>query len=251
MYTVRVLERLAFRPLSAPELGHALGVHPRTARRLLVRLHEEDYATVAAGSRRRYRLTGRLAALGRQAIAHDEALTRAAPWIAKLANRTGQPVGLWTPCYTDVVCVLAAQPGGPLPEPMLGALAPAHASAPGKVLLAHRDRWRDSVLSRRLERHTPRTVTDPDDLRAQLDRILTHGHATDTGEHHDDVHAVAVAVVVDDEAIAALSIQPAASDHDDAELPSLIAQLHRVANAIAGTPDNHQQGSRPPTRDGA
>ena len=38
MRTVQALERLAFSPLSAPELATALEIHPRTARRLLQRL---------------------------------------------------------------------------------------------------------------------------------------------------------------------------------------------------------------------
>ena len=73
MNTVRALERLAFGALSVAELAQALQIHDRTARRLVRRLHAEDYITPTPGRyRRRYRLTRRLAAVGRQAIAHDD-----------------------------------------------------------------------------------------------------------------------------------------------------------------------------------
>jgi Recombinase/Recombinase zinc beta ribbon domain len=81
MRTVQALERLAFGALSAPELAASLQFHQRTARRLLRRLEVERYVT-NTGVRRRYQLTRRLAALGRQAIAHDDLPLLAAPWVA-------------------------------------------------------------------------------------------------------------------------------------------------------------------------
>jgi len=89
MNTVRALERLAFRSLSAPELAHAIQIHERTARRLLRRLAAEEYLTLGAGPRRRYQLTLRLAALGRQALAHTDWPRHAAPWVAALAAQSG------------------------------------------------------------------------------------------------------------------------------------------------------------------
>jgi IclR family acetate operon transcriptional repressor len=206
MRTVQALERLAFSPLSAPELATALQIHPRTARRLLQRLELEDYATPTAGQRRRYHLTRRLAALGRQAIAHDQLPRIAAPWVAALAGRTGRVATLWIPCYADVVCVLRADPDGPVPQAILGELEPAHATAPGKALLAHRQTWRESILARPLDRHTERTLTDPRDLLADLDRVRARGHATDHGEHQPHTHAIAAPVLHDQEAVAALGI---------------------------------------------
>ena len=64
----------------------------------------------------------------------------AAPGIAlggdALRPETRRPAGLWIPRYTDLVCLLAAWPDQPPPQPALGALAPACATAAGRVLLA-------------------------------------------------------------------------------------------------------------------
>ncbi|MEN3281461.1 MAG: IclR family transcriptional regulator, acetate operon repressor [Solirubrobacteraceae bacterium] len=233
MHTVRALERLAFQPLSAPELALALQIHQRTARRLLARLAAEDHVTATPGHRRRYHLTMRLAALGRQAVAHTRWLHSAAPWVATLAAQTGQPAGLWVPCYTDVVCVLAAHPGGPPPQPQLGELAPAHASAPGRALLAHRTAWRHSLLAQPLERHTERTLTDPRELAADLDQTRHRGYATDHGEHDPQLHALAAPVLLADDPIAALSTTLNADDTIAADLDSLAANVTSIATALS------------------
>ena len=232
MRTVHALERLAFRPLSAPELAAALQIHQRTARRLLRRLEAEDYAALAPGPRRRYHLTRRLAALGRQAIAHDQLPILAAPWVATFATTIGRHAQLWIPCYADVVCILDADPRGPVPTPMLGQLAPAHASAPGKALLAHRRPWRDDILARPLQRLTPRTLTDPRDLAAELDRVRARGHATDTGEHDPDTRAIAAPVLLADEAIAALAVTLTADEPSTLDLTALAAHTTHAAAAL-------------------
>jgi DNA-binding IclR family transcriptional regulator len=239
MRTVHALERLAFRPLSAPELAAALRIHHRTARRLLRRLQAEDYAALVPGPRRRYHLTRRLAALGRQAIAHDELPVLAAPWVATFAATVGRHAQLWIPCYADVVCILDADPLGPVPTPMLGQLAPAHASAPGKALLAHRQPWRDSLLAGQLQRLTERTLTDPRDLAAELERVRARGHAADTGEHDPDTRAVAAPVLLADEAIAALAVTLTADQPTTLDLDALAVHTARAAAALTRSLGHH------------
>lgn len=238
MRTVQALERLAFSPVSAPELATALQIHPRTARRLLQRLELEDYVTPPTGARRRSHLTRRLAALGRQAIAHDELPRVAAPWVAALAGRTGRVATLWIPCYADVVCILRAEPDGLVPQAMLGDLEPAHATAPGKALLAHRDAWGDSILAQPLRRHTPRTITDPRDLTAELTRIRQRGHATDHGEYHEDVHAIAAPVFQAGDAVGALAVSLTAEQSAAADLGALATGVVHHADALDAAINN-------------
>ena len=52
--TMQVLELLTFQALSAPQVAATLQIHPRTARRVLVRLHEEGYLTRSDDTRRPY-----------------------------------------------------------------------------------------------------------------------------------------------------------------------------------------------------
>jgi DNA-binding IclR family transcriptional regulator len=73
--TLRALELLALGPRSAPELADGLGVHVRTARRILRRLEGEGYAARGGGRRRRYRSTMRIVAVAGQVVERAD-LTR-------------------------------------------------------------------------------------------------------------------------------------------------------------------------------
>ena len=73
--TLRALELLALGSLSAPELADGLGVHVRTARRILRRLEGEGYVALGGGRRRRYRSTMRIVAVAGQVVERAD-LTR-------------------------------------------------------------------------------------------------------------------------------------------------------------------------------
>ena len=74
------------------------------------------------------------------------------------------------------------------------------------MLLAWRDRWRESLLDRPLERVTSRTVTDARVLRKELDLVRREGYATEDGELQPKVRAVAAAVRTGGDVVAALSV---------------------------------------------
>jgi DNA-binding IclR family transcriptional regulator len=205
--TLRTLELLAFAELSAPELAASMQIHPRTARRLLTQLTIEGYAARAPGARGRYRATLRLVALGHQLIARARLPRVAAPYVAALAARTPAVAHLWIPSYRSVGCVLHADPARELvPPPQLRELLPAHATAAGKVLLAHRHAWREDLLTRSLERYTEHTLTDPTELRTVTDGIRQRGYATEQGEYDHRSAAIAAPVCIGDETVAALAI---------------------------------------------
>jgi DNA-binding IclR family transcriptional regulator len=102
--TVRALERLAFAPASVPELADYLQIHPRTARRLIQRLRDEDYVIRPPGARR-YQLTPRLLAVaaqaqrgndpGRSSVADAATAAPDAATIADALRRAGQQLA---PC---------------------------------------------------------------------------------------------------------------------------------------------------------
>ena len=94
------------------------------------------------------------------------------------------------PSYRSVLFI-ASSAGEPHPRK----LVPAHAIAAGKVLLAHRHPWRESVLERPLERMTERTVVDPDALRDECQAIVDRGFAFDDGEYLEGLQSIAAPVV--------------------------------------------------------
>jgi DNA-binding IclR family transcriptional regulator len=201
--TMQVLELLAFQPLSAPQVAATLQIHPRTARRVLVRLHDEGYLTRSDDTRRRYTPSMRVVALAGQIAARSPLTSRALPFVARLHDETGADAHLAVPSYLSVLCIVHAS-GACRARVHPRELVPSHCTATGKALLAWRQHWRDSVLSHRLQRHTARTIVDAAALAREADATRARGYALEVGEFQEGVRAVAAPVFVGAEAVAAL-----------------------------------------------
>ena len=204
--TMRILELLAFSRLSVPQLAEALHAHPRTVRRVLAQLVEDEYVTVSDDGRRMYAPTMRLVALAGQIVDGSPLARRGRPYVALAQERTGETAHLLVPSYTAVLCLAHCGPTDEDVRPRLRELVPAHCAAGGKVLLAWRDRWRESLFTHPLERVTGRTVTDGRALREELDLVRREGYATEDGELQPKVRAVAAAVRTSGDVVAALSV---------------------------------------------
>jgi IclR family KDG regulon transcriptional repressor len=207
--TMRTLELLALRPRSAVEVANAVGVHPRTARRLLNRLLVEGYATRTGPRRRQYGVTLKLVSVAQHALEHADLLREAAPFVQRLRDDAAARIQLSVASYRSALALVDEDPANEATaRPQLGEKVPCHCSASGRVLLAHRARWCDSVLSRPLESHTNRTVVDPKELRAQLVDIRQHGYAIEEGEYVEGLASIAAPVFDHTgEAVAALGVR--------------------------------------------
>jgi DNA-binding IclR family transcriptional regulator len=192
--TMRILELLAFSDLSVPQLADALYAHPRTVRRVVAQLLEDEYLTVTADRRRIYAPTMRLVALAGQIVDASPLARRGRPYVALAQERTGATAHLLVPSYGSALCLVHCGAADEEVRPHMRELVPAHCAAGGKVLLAWRDRWRESLLTRPLERVTSRTVTDARVLRNELDVVRREGYATEDGEYQPKARAVAAAV---------------------------------------------------------
>jgi DNA-binding IclR family transcriptional regulator len=232
--TLRVLELLAFQPLSAPQLAAALDAHPRTVRRVLGRLADDDYVIQEDDPRRRYHPTMRLVAMAGQVLANSELVDRARPYVVLLHERTGAAAHLVMPSYDSVVCVTHCDDGGETERARLRELVPAHCTAGGKVLLAWRDRWRDSLLVNPLHRFTNRTITDSRALRAELDVIRDRGYADEDGEYVQRRRAVAAPVVMSDDVMAALVID--GRSVSDSARDAVVRTAAQLSTNLTGRP---------------
>lgn len=180
--TLQALEVLAFEPSTAPQVASVLGVDARTARRLLNRLAEAGWLTWSDGRVRTYTLSLRLVALAAHFAERVPLATAAQPVVETLHDRIGGTAHLTIPSYRSVLCLVHGGCGKDS-RPRVRELVPAHASAGGKILLAHRAPWRESVLELPLERLTDRTIVDPDLLRAECAEDLERGFSTEDGEY--------------------------------------------------------------------
>jgi DNA-binding IclR family transcriptional regulator len=181
---VRALEVLVFHPTAAPGLAATMGLHERTARRLLYTLEDEGYLQCGHGTGRHayvYSVTPRLLALAGQLAARLPLVTRGERVVRQLNERTGLAAYVVFPSYGDAIVVARAGANAPA----LWSLLPATASAGGHVLLAYRQSWRDD------QRPDDESSTRLD-LEARAAEVRDHGHAV----HHDQHHAMSLAVPV-------------------------------------------------------
>jgi DNA-binding IclR family transcriptional regulator len=191
--TMQALEVLAFQPSSAPQVAEVLRVDARTARRLLNRLADDGWIVANEGRVRTYTLSLRVVALAAHFLERSALARAATPAVRVLHERTGGVAHLTIPSYRSVLCV-AQHAADVSARPHFRELIPAHAGAGGKLLLAHREPWRESVLELPLERLTERTVVDPEAVRAECDVTLARGFAIEDGEYREGLQGVAVPV---------------------------------------------------------
>lgn len=240
--TLRAMELLAIAPRSAPELASGLGVHVRTARRILKRLESEGYVKLTAGHRRRYQPTMRIVALAGQVVERAELTGKAVAYVETLRDDLGESCHLCVPSYLSALCLVHApsQPGEGC-RPHLRELVPCHCTAAGKALLAWREPWREAVLTQPLAAFTDRTATGPDWLRKELARTVARGYAIEDREYEPHTRGLAAPVMTDDgDTVAALGVVAPAA-HLPVERHSSVGEA--VAAAAAALAAQLQQGS--------
>jgi DNA-binding IclR family transcriptional regulator len=175
---MRALEVLAFGPMTAPHLAAVLGVHPRTARRLLGELQRDGWLSCSPKAPRVYAPTLRLVTLAAQIGSRAPLALLTAPALERLHAVTGLVATLAIPSYDATICLVRCSGDGLL-QPPLGQLVSASRCASGKVLLAHREPWRHSILD------TLPPGEDRAHLERELGRIRADGYAIETGTGTD------------------------------------------------------------------
>jgi IclR family transcriptional regulator, pca regulon regulatory protein len=247
------------------QIADELGLSRSTAHRYVSTLAALGYLEQVAN--RKYVLGRRVSDVGMSALSATGLAVRARPHLEELRGRLSYGVGLAVLDGGDVVYVdrvrsftrggleiaLGMQPGSRLP---------AHATAVGKVLLAHlpEEERATRVRELRLVARTPSTIVDRDRLRRELTRIQAAGIAVEDRENALEQVAVAVPVSGDDGAtpIAAIGVTLQAETIAVKELserlgPELLATAGRLSAELQ--PESHQRrgtdrGKGPPSRKG-
>jgi len=195
-------------------------------------LHD-GWATRTEGRLRTYEPTLRIVALAAQ-LAERSPLARAAqPVVTRLYEETGAVTHLAVPSYRSTLCLVhrAAEVDA---RPRLRELVPAHATAGGKLLLAYRDAWRESVLESPLERLTDLTVTDAAALRTEGATVVERGFAVEVGELEADSWSLAVGVRdAEGSVVSALACSGTGAFGDATERERLVDRLTTAADEIA------------------
>jgi DNA-binding IclR family transcriptional regulator len=170
------------RRLGVVDLSGELGLSKGTVHGLLRTLQKVGYVEQDPETAK-YRLGPALLHMGSSYLDGNELRTRALNWSDALAARTGEAVRIGTLHDGQVLVVHHVfRPDGSLQVLDVGSFLPAHATALGKVLLAHHPFALAEVIRQGLGSFTDATICDPERLERELERIAQRGWAAEIGE---------------------------------------------------------------------
>ena len=232
--------------LGVTDLSRELDMHKSTVHRLLVTLEAEGFVRLVEGGR--YALGWRLFELGSAVPAWGAIRQVVLRELERLVQRTGETAHLAVLAEGEVLYIEKVESDRPLRMPSsVGRRVPLHCTALGKILLAgleDDERWR-AIYGAQLRRFTPSTITDPDAVRNEVEKVAENGYAVDREEIEEGLMCLG-APIVDErgQTCAAISIsgpssriQPRLAEHTDAVLEvaaSLSGELGPNASRLRG-----------------
>jgi DNA-binding IclR family transcriptional regulator len=177
------------------EIARELGVHKSTASRLLAALDRRELVSQDS-ARGRFRLGLGLVRLAGAASARLDVVQQGRPVGRALAGQVGETVNIAVLSGNDALYLeQVAGPAALSPHNWVGQRIPLHATSDGKVLLAYLPADRlAACLAAGLARFTPRTITDPAELRCLLAEVCDRGYAITVDELEVGLTAVAAPV---------------------------------------------------------
>jgi len=221
---------------SLAELAQHLRQNKATLFRVLHTLEQFGYLAKDRATGR-YAPGLRLHTLGAAAVQHETLRWQALPPLQDLAQATGETVHVGI-LHDGVVVTVQVVEGthAVRMHSTVGKRSPAHASALGKVLLAHLPEAEVAAILQRhgMPRFTPNTITTHAALRTALARVREQGHAADEEEIEPGLRCLAAPIT--DPAgrpLAALAISAPASRMTEAVRAALLPQVVAAAARIS------------------
>ncbi len=200
--------------LGTTEIAKAQGLHKSTVASLVYTLEANGYL-IQNPETRKYRLGYKLVERASALLEQVEIRQVAYPFLLDLRNRWNETVNLAVLDGSEIVYVerfLGTKALGMRSE--VGYRAPAHCTALGKAILAcypiaHMQAF---IKQHGLAAITPKTITDPEQFCAELEKTRERGYAIDDEENEVGGRCVAVPIFDHDSvAVAAVSISAPAA----------------------------------------
>ncbi|NWF55742.1 MAG: IclR family transcriptional regulator [Syntrophaceae bacterium] len=193
-----LLEVLAQAPagISLGELAARVRLPKGTTHRLLSSLAFFGFARQDPESKK-YFLGYKVVELGQRVLNQLDLRREARPFLMDLAEKTRETVHLVLLDRQEVLYLDRVEADEDLrvlrTGSKIGTRTTAHSSAVGKVLLAHLPggQFEDFIRQKGLPCKTPKTITNPNDLRRHLRMVRDLGYAVDDEENEEGVRCVA------------------------------------------------------------
>lgn len=231
---MKLLDVLSYHPdpVSLKQLALETGLHPSTAHRILAAMAASGFVERAeAGS---YRLGIRLLELGNVVKSRINIRAAAMPLMQRLHQQLGESVNLGVRQGDEIVYVERTSSGRSSVRVvhLVGARAPLHVTAVGKLYLAEASlqEVRDYARRTGLPGYTPTSLTTVTALEREVERTRRHGVAFDNEEIEQGLRCIAAPIRDDSgELVAGLSVSAPAERHS----PDWAAMVKQTAEAIS------------------
>lgn len=199
-----------------------------------------DLGYVRKNAESEYFATLKLWEIGMRLIGQLDVRVAARPVMSRLLESTGETVQLTVLQELDVVYIETMESRAPVRSSMaVGAKAPAHCAATGKVMLAFSDY--ESMLTGLdcLARYSRTTITDLQDFRRELQQIQAQGFAVNRGEWREEVRGLAAPIFdARNQVVAGLGISTPAARLKPAAIrkyaPLLVSAAQEISRTLGG-----------------
>lgn len=218
-------------PQGVTALARALELPKASVHRLLATLTRRQL--IERDERRRYSPGPALLALGLQRLDRDPVAAASRSELEAAATELGETVFLAAPRGGKLLVLDKAEGSGFLrAAPRVGEAIPIHATAVGKLVLAHAP---DAVSlgGGALAAFTDETTTTHEQLASEVRRAALRGWAENRGEWISGLSVVAVPVFRGDQMVAALAVAAATACVDALGTLVLAERLRSAASRIA------------------
>jgi DNA-binding IclR family transcriptional regulator len=225
--------------LNLKRLAADAGLHPSTAHRILnVLVKSRMVERVEPGL---YRLGIRLLELGSVVRSRLSVRQEALPHMHQLHQQLGETVNLSVRDADDVVYIERTASGTQMMRvvQIIGARAPLHVTAVGKIFLAAdgAEKCRDYARRTGLPRFTDGTLTEAESLLREVERAQAEGYAFDNEEAEKGVSCVGAGIYNDEgRLIAGLSVSAPADRFSRGWGPQIKQTAERISRALGWQP---------------
>lgn len=165
------------------------------------------------------------------------------PILKELSRQTGESVFLTLLDKEEAVTLDVLEPENKVKFSVsVGSRAPLYVGASYRSILAYLDQEIiDRILTpERLIKYTNDTMTEPDELRAELDKIREQGWARSQSEYTEDIIAIAVPLFSNKGIIGSITVSGPVYRMQDEKIMNYLSLLIEARNEVAEVIDKYQ-----------
>ncbi|MDD3704901.1 MAG: IclR family transcriptional regulator [Clostridiaceae bacterium] len=218
------------------EISRALKVGKSTAFRLTSTLKSRGFV-IQSASTEKYNLSTKFVRIGSSILAKYDLISIVRPYLQELSRKHGEATHLVVMEGQEIVFIDKVNSSNVSIQmhSRIGARMPAYCTGTGKLLLASNymdsiDEYLDKTV---LTKHTDNTLTDKEDIKKELARIIKNGYSEDNEETEIGLYCFAAPIKnYMNKTIAAISISgPAARMKEKKE--EIVGSIRQTADNIS------------------